>query len=77
MPQIVIDRDRCKGCETCVLACPQRILEMSKEINVKGYFPAYVRDPSRCLGCRICALVCPDVAIEVQANGVQYHLFQY
>jgi 2-oxoglutarate ferredoxin oxidoreductase subunit delta len=77
MPQIIIDRDRCKGCETCTLACPQGILSMSAEINVKGYFPAQVADPARCIGCRICALVCPDLAIEVMTNGVQYHLFEY
>ncbi len=77
MPAVIIDRDRCKGCETCVNACPQGIIAMSREINVKGYFFARVREPYRCLGCRICALVCPDVAIEVLQNGVQYHLFTY
>jgi 2-oxoglutarate ferredoxin oxidoreductase subunit delta len=77
MPAVDIEKDRCKGCETCVLACPQGILAMSKEINVKGYFFAHVVEPSRCLGCRICAIVCPDVAIEVRTHGAQYHLFQY
>jgi 2-oxoglutarate ferredoxin oxidoreductase subunit delta len=77
MPKITVDRDRCKGCETCVNACPQQILAMSKEINVKGYFYAGAVQPARCIGCRICAIVCPDAAIEVMANGVQYHLFQY
>lgn len=77
MPQIVIDRDRCKGCETCTAACPQGILAMAKSINVKGYFPVEVADPARCIGCRICAIVCPDLAIEVMVNGVQYHLFEY
>ena len=77
MPAVAIEKDRCKGCETCTFACPQGILAMSKAINVKGYFFAEVTDPSRCLGCRICALVCPDVAIEVRANGAQLHLFPY
>ncbi|MHC5038690.1 MAG: 4Fe-4S binding protein [Planctomycetota bacterium] len=77
MPQIVIDKDRCKGCETCTVACPQQILAMSEKINIKGYFPAEVRASSRCIGCRICAIVCPDLAIEVFTNGVQYHLFEY
>ena len=77
MPRITVERDRCKGCELCVQACPQQILGMSREINVKGYFFAEVTDPSRCLGCRICAIVCPDVAIEVRTNGAQYHLFTY
>ena len=50
MPGIVVDRDRCKGCELCTHYCPMGILGMSKEINLKGYFFAEVRDPGRCLG---------------------------
>ena len=77
MPKIVVERDRCKGCELCVNACPQKILTMSEEINVKGYFFAKVAEPHRCIGCRMCAITCPDVAIEVALEGVQYNFFQY
>ena len=77
MPQVVIDRDRCKGCEMCMNACPQKIIEMSREINVKGYFPAQIVDQPRCIGCRLCAVTCPDLAIEVATNGVQYQFYEY
>jgi 2-oxoglutarate ferredoxin oxidoreductase subunit delta len=77
MAKVIIDKDRCKGCELCTYYCPQEILEMSTDINVKGYFYAKVLDQSRCIGCRICTVVCPDVAIELQLNGVQYQLFEY
>jgi len=77
MPRIRIDRDRCKGCGMCVQNCPQMVLELSREINLKGYFFAQPVRRSQCLGCRICAIVCPDVAIEVAVNGVQYHYFSY
>lgn len=77
MPKVVIDKDRCKGCELCTTACPQNIIEMSKNINVKGYFYADVVDQSRCIGCRLCAIACPDVVIEIRVNGVQYVYFDY
>ncbi len=77
MPGITIDKDHCKGCELCVQACPQRILAMSKDITVRGYYYAQLADPSRCIGCRICALVCPDVAIEVNTHGLMFELFDY
>jgi 2-oxoglutarate ferredoxin oxidoreductase subunit delta len=77
MPSVTIDKNHCKGCELCVQACPQKILSMSKEITVKGYFFARMHDPSRCIGCRICAIACPDSAIEVHTHGLTYALFDY
>jgi len=50
---------------------------MSKEINVKGYFPAMVADQPRCIGCRYCAITCPDLAIEVGVNGCMYVFADY
>jgi 2-oxoglutarate ferredoxin oxidoreductase subunit delta len=77
MPRVRIDKDRCKGCGLCVDNCPQKVLEMSKDINIKGYFYSSPVRQHHCIGCRICAIVCPDVAIEVSVNGVHYHYFAY
>jgi 2-oxoglutarate ferredoxin oxidoreductase subunit delta len=77
MPKIEVSVERCKGCERCNDACPQKILVMSSKLNAKGYNFACVRDESRCIGCRLCAISCPDVAIEVLAAGTQYEFFQY
>ena len=74
---IEVNERFCKGCELCVKACPMQILEMSKEINMKGYFYAHLKEPARCIGCRICAIICPDVAIEVRTHGTQFVLFEY
>jgi len=77
MPKIVVDENRCKGCEHCVLACPQDVISMSKKMNEKGYFFAQPTEQPRCLGCMLCAIICPDVAIEVYVHGAQYRFFQY
>jgi 2-oxoglutarate ferredoxin oxidoreductase subunit delta len=77
MPRVKVDENRCKGCELCVNACPQKVLRMARTINLKGYFPAEPGRPELCIGCRICAIVCPDVAIEVGVHGCRYNYFEY
>ncbi len=62
--KVVIEEEICKGCELCIIACPQESLGLSDEINLKGYrFAVLVQD--NCTGCVNCALVCPDAAITV------------
>ena len=34
---VVVNTERCKGCELCVVACPLKVLTMSKQVNSKGY----------------------------------------
>jgi len=77
MPKINVEKNRCKGCERCVVACPAKVIAMSRELNEKGYFFAYPAHQPRCLGCRLCAITCPDVAIRVHVNGTQYNFFDY
>ena len=61
---IVINTERCKGCEVCISACPFTVIQMSKEVNSKGYHFAMKVD-DECTGCTNCALVCPDGVITV------------
>jgi 2-oxoglutarate ferredoxin oxidoreductase subunit delta len=77
MSKVSVEKDRCKGCGLCVAACPQKVLEMSQDINLKGYFFAKPVRPRHCIGCRICGVTCPDVAITVAVNGTLYHHFAY
>lgn len=61
-----IDGGRCKGCELCVVACPQNIIIIDDvTINSKGYNPARVTEVDKCIGCVNCALMCPDGAIKI------------
>ncbi len=61
---ILIDIEKCKGCELCVDACPQHSLEASRKVNQKGYL-YIVKIEDNCTGCTNCALVCPEGAITV------------
>ena len=61
---IKIEIENCKGCELCINECPQDSLEMSKNINKKGYHYALLKDET-CTGCTNCALVCPEAIITV------------
>ena len=31
---IVVDTERCKGCNLCVVACPLNVIALTKEVNV-------------------------------------------
>ena len=63
--QVIIDRERCKGCELCRSFCPKQLIEMDTQVNAKGYCPAKMTRNEACVGCASCALVCPDCAIEI------------
>jgi len=77
MPKIQVMVERCKGCERCKEACPQKVIGMSPQLNAKGYNYAVPVTQPRCIGCRLCAIACPDTAIEVYVAGTQYEFFQY
>ncbi|MDD6889107.1 MAG: 4Fe-4S binding protein [Bacteroidales bacterium] len=63
---VVIDTERCKGCNLCVVACPANVLLLKdKEVNDRGYHFAYMAHQQACIGCSACATVCPDACIEV------------
>lgn len=64
-----IDENRCKGCGLCVSVCPKCVLEMSENVNAKGYFPAFAARPEDCIHCAICCTMCPDVAITIRETA--------
>jgi 2-oxoglutarate ferredoxin oxidoreductase subunit delta len=45
--------------------CPEDVLELSEEFNVKGYHPPVVKKEDKCLYCQLCETICPEYAIFV------------
>ncbi len=59
---------RCKGCELCVTACPQHVLELeTATVNALGYHAVRLTDAAGCTSCAFCARVCPDGVFTVYA----------
>lgn len=67
MARVTFREDLCKGCGLCLEVCPKRIIQFSRQLNLKGYYSATVPDEdlNQCIGCTFCAIMCPDVAISV------------
>lgn len=63
---IVVDTDRCKGCQLCVNACPQHVISIvQNKVNVHGYPYVEPLHSEECIGCSSCGIVCPDGCITV------------
>lgn len=61
---LVIDVERCKGCELCIDACKPEVLAMTTDKrNEMGYF--YPELTPGCTACHACALICPDFVFQV------------
>jgi 2-oxoglutarate ferredoxin oxidoreductase subunit delta len=60
---LVIDEQKCKGCELCIAACPPRVLVMADAVNEIGY--RYPQLTPGCTGCTACQMVCPDFVFSV------------
>ncbi len=56
---VLIDQDRCAGCQECLVRCPTHALSLDP---VRWQVQA---DDAACVGCRQCERTCPFHAIEV------------
>ncbi len=58
--EIVIKKERCKGCSICVAFCPKQVLALDTLGRV------HVVNAAGCIGCGSCEMHCPDYAIFVE-----------
>jgi len=65
---LTLDRNLCKGCELCRLACPRHAVKL---VHVEGRAPVVDIDENKCDFHGICAAVCPFSAIKIVTNGVE------
>ena len=69
---IVVDKNRCKGCALCVLACPKGVISLAvRRVNVHGYPYVELVNLDSCTGCSSCAIVCPDGCITVYRKKLE------
>lgn len=68
---VVVNTERCKGCDLCVVTCPRDVLALSTKVNSKGYNYAYMENEDECVGCCSCGHVCPDACITVYKVRVE------
>jgi NAD-dependent dihydropyrimidine dehydrogenase PreA subunit len=58
MYNVVVDEEKCIGCEECVNICPVDVYEMQNEKSVPV-------NAEECIGCESCVEVCAQGAITV------------
>jgi NAD-dependent dihydropyrimidine dehydrogenase PreA subunit len=56
--EVVVDAEKCEGCEECVEVCPVDVYEMQDDKSVPV-------SPEECLGCESCIEVCETEAITI------------
>jgi 2-oxoglutarate ferredoxin oxidoreductase subunit delta len=61
----VIEKEKCKGCGLCIDVCPKEILQLSENINKKGYNYVECINDDLCISCKACALMCPDLVFTL------------
>lgn len=58
----------CKGCGYCIEFCPNRVFEMSEEMNEKGVKLPRIKEPDKCTLCGLCTRLCPDFALTMMGE---------
>jgi NAD-dependent dihydropyrimidine dehydrogenase PreA subunit len=58
MYQIIINTEKCDGCEECINICPSNVLVLADGKSV-------AEKPEDCAGCLSCVEACPNECIVI------------
>jgi len=70
--KLILDKNRCVGCQICSLACPKEAIKVEKRPKLNGEKtgkPLVDVDLAKCNFCGICDILCPYGAIDVNLDG--------
>ena len=56
--EVVVDPEKCEGCEECIEVCPVDVYELQDDKSVPV-------NAEECLGCESCVEVCEHEAITI------------
>ena len=63
----------CKGCELCISACPQEVIELNmSHLTPKGYHPAHTFKD----GCTGCAISVSYTHLNRNSSQIAGHLYR-
>ncbi len=64
-----VDGELCDGCGVCIFFCKPSVFELSRELSLRGVYPALAVRAEACTACGLCELGCPQLALCVSARG--------
>jgi 4Fe-4S ferredoxin len=70
--ELVVDHEKCCGCQICVKVCPQEAIALSAAELAEGRLTRKPRvdiDPAKCTFCGECVVLCPTHALTLTVNG--------
>ena len=68
---LLLDKNRCIGCEICQTVCPREAIEIKKPTKIEGQeltSPSITIDENKCQFCGICNTICPFGALTLKIN---------
>ncbi len=69
---LILDRQRCVGCDLCTAVCPQEAIVLGRGVLEDGRLaqrPAVEIDAQKCNFCGECVVVCPVNALSLLVDG--------